>query len=269
MRTIVRHIRYESRSDEFHFTPLADPHLGNEACDEKSYIATVKRIQADPLGYWFGLGDYCDFINRKDKRFDPESLPPWLHGHRDIAKLQVERSLDILKPVKDKCLALLSGNHEEDMAVHEGRDVYATLVEELAPDGKQAEIEMGFSGFLLLRFHRASDKQGTWTLPIFLTHGWWAGRLMGNGALNLERLFGYVDARMVLAGHDHKQRAFTLTRLRARAQGGIEHEVGYCCSCGTFLDGAKYAERRGYRDAPIGALTITVRPDSHEIKVTQ
>ena len=269
MRTIVRHIRHESRADEFHIIPLSDPHLGNEACDEKAFASTIKRIADDPFAYWIGMGDYCDFINRKDKRFDVSSLPKWLYGAKDIPKTQIERVVAMLVPIKDKCLAFLKGNHEDDMALREGRDVYATLIEKLAPDGKQAEIEMGYSGFLLLRFHRGTERGNAWTLPLFLTHGWWGGRLMGNGALNLERLFGYVDALMVLAGHDHKRRAFPLTRLRPRANGGVERETGYCCSCGTFLDGAKYAERKGYRDAPIGSLEITVRPDSHEIKVTQ
>lgn len=269
MRTIVRHIRYESRIDEIHITPISDIHLGNEACDEKGLIATVKRIADDPMHYWIGMGDYCDFINRKDKRFDPESLAPWLLNKRDIAKLQMERIKEILLPIKDKCLALLSGNHEEDFAIREERDVYSALVNELAPDGKHGAIEMGFSGFLLLRFHRCMDRNNTWTLPLFLTHGWWAGRLYGNGALNLERLFGYVDARMILAGHDHKRRAFSLTRLRPATRGRVEREVGFCCSCGTYLDGANYAERKGYRDAPTGSLEIIVRPDSHEIKVTQ
>lgn len=269
MHTIVRHIRYESRPDEIHIIPISDIHLGNEACDEKALAATVKRIADDPLCWWIGMGDYCDFINRKDKRYDPESLPSWLYGKRDMAKIQQERITEILLPIAGKCLALLSGNHEEDIAIHEERDVYSTLVEKLAPDGKQGEIRMGYSGFLLLRFHRMVDSQNTWTLPLFLTHGWWAGKLMGNGALNLERIFGYVDALMILAGHDHKRRAFTLTRLRPLNNGKVAHETGYCCSCGTFMDGAKYAERKGYREAPIGALDIIVSPTTHQVKVTQ
>jgi len=57
------------RGDRFSIIPLADIHIGNAATDEKLLASTVQRIKDDDAAYWVGLGDYCEFINRSDKRF--------------------------------------------------------------------------------------------------------------------------------------------------------------------------------------------------------
>ena len=68
MRVIRREFYNVSRSDIYHITPLGDVHLGSVACDEALLQATVDRIASDPMGYWIGMGDACEFINVSDKR---------------------------------------------------------------------------------------------------------------------------------------------------------------------------------------------------------
>ena len=271
MRTITKRIEYTSRSDVFRIVPISDVHLGNVACDEKLLKATVQSIADDPFSYWIGGGDYCEFIKRRDWRWDPEVISDWLFGEPDVAAQQIKRARDYLLPIADKCLGLVKGNHEDDILRKWEHDVYATLVEALAPNGKQPQIRLGFSGFIVLRFTRMVNgtKGTTWTLPIFATHGWWGGRLYGNGALNLEKVFGWVDAQIVLAGHDHKKRAFPISRIKPSRSGKVEKVDGFCCSCGSFLDMAKYAEYKGYRPLPVGPLEIFVTPDKREVRVVQ
>ena len=269
MQTIIQHIRYDSKSAVFRIVPLADLHLGNVACDEKALQQTVDGIAADESAYWIGMGDYAEFIKPRDMRFDQKALAPWLYGKADVARHQIARLKKLLTPIAPQCLGLLTGNHERDIQRRWDHDVYTSIVEALAPDGAQKKIRLGFSGFILLRFHRLGDRKRTWTLPLFVTHGWWGGRLYGNGGLNLERVFGWVQAQMVLAGHDHKKRALSISRVKPRANGGIERIDGWCCSCGSFLDMPRYAEERGYRPLPIGPLEILVRPYAHEVRVVQ
>jgi len=271
MRTIIKRIEYSSRGDIFRIVPISDIHLGNIACDEKLLAQTVKSVADDPFSYWIGGGDYCEFIKRRDWRFDPTVEADWLFHKSDVASEQLKRAKDYLVPIKDKCLALVKGNHEDDIATRHEHDVYASLVEAIAPDGKQGKLDLGFSGFILLRFQRVQGEGShtTWTLPFFVTHGWWGGRLYGNGALNLERVFGWVEAQLVLAGHDHKKRAFPISKLRPTRGGHVERVDGFCCSCCSFLDMAKYAEYKGYRPLPVGPLEIFVEPDKHLVKVVQ
>ena len=78
MKILSREWFNVSRSDVWYLYLLGDVHLGNEAADEKRFCEVVKEVAGDDRGLWLGLGDYCDFISRKDPRFDPMSLPKWL-----------------------------------------------------------------------------------------------------------------------------------------------------------------------------------------------
>jgi len=275
MRTIVKAIPYSSRSDVIRIVPLTDIHLGNQACDEKLLRHWVKDIAESENTYWVGLGDYCEFISRKDWRTDEEAYASWLWGKHDVILPQQERLLDILSPIADKCLALLKGNHEMDTYRRENRDVYAPFCENMSKavtDPKRRQLMLGFAGFLRLKFQRMNStgtQSSSWTQDWFLTHGYWAGRLYGNGALNLGRVWGYTVADMVLAGHDHKKRAIQVSRFRPLNSGKVEKQTGFLCSCCSFLDGAKYAEEHGYPPLPVGPLEILIRPDKREIKVVQ
>lgn len=261
IRCVRRSIVHESRADVFTVVPLGDIHLGNEACNEKLLAETIKRIADDPHCYWVGMGDYCDFINRNDKRHDEESLPQWLWGIQDLAAVQRDRIIDYLTPIAPKCLGLVEGNHERDIRLRWERDVYTVLAEKL---GTRC---IGPMGFVRLSFARSGMSKHTITL--FATHGWWAGRLMGAGALNLERIVGWTNADVVLAGHDHKRRAFPLTRLVALDKDSAEERVCWAVSTGAFLDGARYAQEKGYMPSVVGSPEIIITPDKRTIKVLQ
>lgn len=270
MKTLVRTVPYDSRSDVFHLYPTPDVHLGNSACDEKALAEWVSTVAADPHAYWIGMGDYAEFINRKDKRFDEESIAPWLYGVGDLAKAQRDRAIATFAPIADKCLALVKGNHEETIYQHTERDVYGPMVEALGKTGQP--LGMDYLGFVRVAFQRAAvggQKPHCWACDIFVTHGWWAGRLHGNGSLNLERLGGWVQAQLVLAGHDHKLKTQCQVVVKPCKGGGVEKMRQVCGSVGAFLDGARYAERSGYRPSPTGWLTVTIEPDRHEIRIMQ
>ena len=223
--------------------------------------ATVKRVRDDDRCYWVGMGDYCEWINRKDRRFDPESMPSWLWGVGDLAKAQRERIIEILKPIGDKCLGLIEGNHERTILQHMERDVYTTVAE-----GIGARC-LGPMGFVRLSFVRAKTDIQLFT--ILATHGWWGGRLMGAGGLNLERVAGWSNADIVMAGHDHKRRAFPLSRLVATKADTVEEREVWVMSTGSYLGGARYAQAKGYRPLPIGAPEVIITPNHRRIQVLQ
>ena len=92
------------RGDTFTIVPLGDIHLGNRAADEKLFGAVVQRIKDDATAYWVGMGDYCDFINRSDRRFSVTALADWLKvAHlADLAKAQRDRFLDHVLPIAEE-----------------------------------------------------------------------------------------------------------------------------------------------------------------------
>jgi len=264
MRLISHTIEYTSRSDVFRIVPLSDIHLGNKACDEKLFKRVVDDIAHDDKCYTILLGDMCEFINRKDRRFDPEDLPNWLWGKGDLAKAQRAHLIEILKPIGPKILASVEGNHERAIYDHWERDVYSSIIENLCDKGEPKLV--GPSGFLRLTFKRLGNS--AFVLTFFLTHGWWGGRLMGAGALNLERILGWVEADIVLAGHDHRKRVIGMSKLYCTRY-GVRTKNCYAASCGSFLDQPAYAERAGMRPLPVGPIEILIEPDKKQVKFIQ
>ncbi len=105
---------YATSSDVFTFWVIVDVHYGSRYCAEELLETVIGKIQDDPMSYWWGGGDMCDFILYHDeKRFDPEGIAPWITV-ADLANLpmkQVERLAEKFRPSVDRCICLGIGNH--------------------------------------------------------------------------------------------------------------------------------------------------------------
>lgn len=266
MKSITRRIQYSSRSDVFRLVILSDIHLGNRHCDETLLRQMVEKIAADENCYWIGLGDLCEWINRRDSRFDPDELASWLWDEqRDIARAERARLVELLAPIGPKCLALVEGNHERAILEHAETDVYRAVAEGIGAEG----VCVGASGFIRLVFQRVTNgSRGTsWTLTLFAHHGFWGGRTVGNGANQMERMAAWVEADVILAGHDHRRRVFTMERLVSHERGAVGMRRVHAVSCGTFLNQPDYAERKGFPPLETGAVEIEVTPDKKGVRV--
>lgn len=267
MRCLTKIIDYQSRSDRIRLIPLSDIHLGNAATDERQLADTIADIQADPLCWWIGMGDYCEWINRADPRYDPDSLPEWLAGEtKDLARAQRERAIELLAPIGGKCLALLEGNHEQAILQHSERNVYQDVAEGIGAK----DVCLGVCGFLRLVFRRMAEtghKSDTWTCVVWMHHGFWGGRTAGVGPNNLERLAGAYDADVILTGHDHKRHTFSTERVASTAHNAVFTRQVHAAGCGTFCAQPLYAERKGYRPVTTGAIEVEITPDRKRVRI--
>lgn len=269
MRSIIKSIAYESSADTIKVVPLADLHLGSASCDETLLKFIVKQIAADPMCYWVGLGDYAEYITRKDPRHKETRLAGWLHGIDDLATAQTEKVIEILSPIREKCLALLVGNHELTILKHSEVDVYARLCEAIRPDPKIA-IAMGVQGFLVLRMRRSGN---SWPVRFYLHHGYGGGRLEGGHALTLGRVFKDFDTDVVLMGHRHCKYVLPRIQIAVSRGGRIYERAQVGCFCGSFMRGYSdqtevYSEVRGLPPLPVGPLMLTLIPAKKKIEVT-
>lgn len=286
MRTLIKRIPYPSRSQQIRLCILPDTHLGNAACDEIVLADFVQSVKDDEWAYWIGAGDYCEFISLRDKRFDVQSLPNWLttecrakaDGMADpglkrrplafLAAAQRDSFIERVRPIAPKCLGLLEGNHERTMALYNEQDVYSPICEAMGASAENP-LALDMCGFLRLSFQREPQKKkpDVWTYDIYLTHGWWNGQLMGNGVLNLERVFGWAVADCVIAGHDHKAKAFPLARVYPRKNGETEQRDGWCVGAGTFLGKPRYMEQA--RPLTRGWIELIIEPDKRRVRILQ
>ena len=205
MRVLSHDFHTESRSTVYKLIPLGDIHIGAAACDEDRLMKIVKRIEKDELAYWYGMGDYCDFINMRDPRFSVGTLAPWISMEMmgDLAKAQRDRFLDIFKPIAHKCIGMIEGNHETSIHKFYERDIYSEIVSEIKEAGRFApdhQLAFGFYGWSFLRFYRKGHSH---LFKINLHHGYVGGKLAGAKALEMQRWLWSHDADVVVFGHSH------------------------------------------------------------------
>ena len=270
---VIRHEWFNvSRSDVFRLVPIGDAHIGAAACDESRLVEVVNRVAADDRAYWVGLGDFAEFINVQDKRFDARVLASWIKTAdlADLAGTQRDRFLDTIKPIAGKCLGLIEGNHERWIYHRFERDIHSEIVTAIKQEAGHPDdfrLGLGYYGWLQLAFYFGSDKKGgSAIINVNIHHGFVGGRLDGGKSLNMQRWLWNHDADLVLFGHSHN----TMTQV-AQVEGidraGRYYEQvrrgGYC---GSFLrtvnpDGpSTYSEEKGYYPLPVAGIEVLLRP---------
>jgi len=277
---------YPNRSTRFEVFPIGDVHYGLVITDEERLDERIDYIKRHKYARWIGMGELCDLIVPGDRRYDEAMLAPWVDT-MDVARSQYEYVLDKLKPIKDKCWGLLNDNHTETMRLKINRDVYSDLIRDLGKDlpEEKKPKRLGFSCFLNVTFLRGpqyrsdiSRKRARATvIQFWLHHGWFGGRLMGETALNLERLAKSYDADIYLVAHGHKGMIIPLTWMTARhadMEGNRPIRMDrWAMMTQHWLNAHKagtkapaWAERRGFWPQPVGSPVIRIKPDVRYIE---
>lgn len=265
METVTHTIFYKP-GEVFTIYPLYDMHVGSIACDEKLLDGRVQEIADNPLAFWIGGGDYCDFIIRDDKRYRTSGVAKWARGHDDIVRAQLQRLMGLIKPIRHKCLLLIKGNHEDSIMSHYERDIYADIVENImpaVPPGQyRGNLAPGVVGYMVIQFKPHGDGKA-WRFTAWCHHGYGGGRYAGAKMLNIERELALRDADVVLVGHTH---------ARAVWAGATTSAAGYSqpkgAVCGSFFRSyghfETYAARKGYPPGPIDTVPLIINPELRE-----
>ena len=267
---MTKRIKITSRSQEIRIIPIGDIHLGAAACDEDLLDRVIESVK-DKNTYWIGLGDYCDFINRKDPRYSLSSEAEWLHGVSDKAKAQKEYFLEKFRPIAHKCLAMLEGNHESTILRHYERDIYSELVTGIKEAGKFApeeQLAIGYYGWLRLVFERKTKnkKSPSKKIIINLHHGFTGGKLAGGKALNMQRWLWNHDCDLAIFGHSHNTAAQPEAVEKLDGNGNWFTQIRKGAYGGTFLKtvneggSSTYSEVKGYFPLPMKGVEIIIRP---------
>lgn len=92
--------------EEITIIPLSDLHLGAKNCMLKEIKETIKMIENTPNCYTVLVGDIIDngVITGKGLGVYDNTLSPMQ---------QIQQAVELLRPIKDKILACISGNHED------------------------------------------------------------------------------------------------------------------------------------------------------------
>jgi len=268
MEVIEKQIPH-TRPDIFHIYALGDIHAGSINCAEDEIKTKVQEIKERKNAYWVGMGDYADCITEKDYRFEIKGLAPWVSPD-NIVESQRAFLKKLFQPIAPKCLAFLTGNHEELIHREHSNDITRNLCGDLnLPYG-------GYHSFLVLHFARGNTGSRR-EYKLHLWHGAGSAQTEGARLMRLVRLVNDIEASIYLMGHLHAMTNYTPDRLKCE-KGKVKSTQLIAQMTGSWLKAymqpekgqtlnPTYIEKKGYKPSRIGCPIIHINPDKDNISV--
>ena len=220
---------------------LTDVHVGAEEFDLKKFSEAVSAIVKDKNAVWFGNGDLLELIPPNYKISQRgQSIPP---------DEQYLSFLQLVAPIKDKCLFIRGGNHDFLRSFNIlDFDVCKTLA---------AELNVPY--FQYPGYSRITVKDKDWYLVS--GHGKSGAK---NGDLELDKLASvYSEGDVFLLGHNHQLYAKPVDSIRVDGDEEALKRRWYIRG-GSFL---RYAEHARYSMYPIVRTGwITMEFSEEEVK---
>ena len=116
----------------FELIPVYDIHFGTVFHDKHLFNRLVRYIQDNENAYWFCGGDIADFLPLQDKRFEYDILEKSFKKNLErILTYTVEYATEKLKPIANKCLFMISGNHDSYYRIRFGFDPISSICKNL------------------------------------------------------------------------------------------------------------------------------------------
>jgi hypothetical protein len=210
------------------FVPLSDLHIGHVDCDKQYLRDTVAWIKKKGAITCL-MGDMIDAIGMRDKRFEINSLDPFFLPYLDqLYQKQVEVFLDIIRPIEDQVLWVMTGNHETTI---KKRSTFDAI--ELIASALDIPI-LTDPGFSVLRFQASTS---TCHIKIWASHGCFLGGRLRGGKVNRLEQVGqhFPGCDLYLAGHTHDKWVTESHQVRLTKNLKIEERRCYYGNTGAFM----------------------------------
>jgi len=216
---------------------FADTHILAPETDMNKLETHIKLVQnhmaKNPNVFWVHLGDWCDYISPKDKRFDINNPAPSIIEQSRKAK-------QLFRNIKNGCIGTISGNHDHTIMQNYG-DVVRDISEDL-------QIPyLGDSGFVKIQMQDSSGINGKrWSYDIFLAHGFGGGRKYGSKINKVQDFAQYIDADFYLVGHFHSFIPIKNLALGITRNGTMRMRPRWFIQCPAYLEGYPETDKSNY-----------------------
>jgi hypothetical protein len=257
MRVVQKIIDLDSRTEkDWRLIPIGDIHIGNRNCDIPLLQRIVDRVRDDERALWIGMGDYSDSITCKDKRYDLNSIDSRF-ATPDVQYRKIE---EIFRPIKDKCIGLLDGNHDYLQWLEHSHNYVDTMAYNMGVPYLTMDAYVRLS----VRRHYGEGKTaGAKNIEFYAHHGWSNARTNGSKVNRIEDLAGiFPNLDLYLMGHVH-----LLGNSPSRFQLAVDKSMKivqkkeHFVFTGSFLKGyvdgtVSYVERKAYQPTALGSPCI-------------
>ena len=245
---------------EIEIVPIADVHLGDAQSNWKKLQEVIDYIANTKNCYTILNGDMIDNAIKASV------------GDIYSAKLspmeQIDKFIDFVAPIKEKILAVTTGNHEARTYKHTGIDISRHVAHRLGLDDRYAPENYVLFVSFGIPFETRPNRRYTYSLHG--THGsGGGGRLVGGKMNAVERMAGNVDADIYLHSHTHLPATFKQDFIRTDSRTKtIRQTTKLFVNTNAFLGYGGYGETFGFKPATISPVKIKLRPNRSELYST-
>lgn len=244
--------------DRIEIHPLADLHIGDRMCDWPLVKERLEYIAKTPNAYCILDGDLMDtaICSSIGDTYAADPVSPM-----DQLKLCVQ----LFAPIKDKILAVLSGNHESRLYRFDGIDITEIMCAQLGIPERYSPT----TALVFVRFGRGNSKyhHRPQMYSIYVTHGSGGGRKEGGKINRLADLATIVDADLYLMGHTHLPAILKENYFRVNAGNSSVMEVEKLfVNSAAALNYGGYGDRQGFKPASRSNPVIYLDGHKREMK---
>ena len=234
---------------------LGDFHLGSGNFSLSQFLQYVSYIQKHPEVKVVGMGDYVELA----------SLSRYGASAKQLGTTQLFDLIQIFKPIKDRIIILLEGNHEERFwnATHGVDTITKSLadalrIKPLLPGPERGQL------FIVKVTKGKSSKY----YPVYAIHGY--TRATVQKATQLRKIFENIHTALVVHAHIHQIYKDHRTYYSVRQEGEkfylTVHEQHWLTT-GCFVKNLGYAERVSYPVTKIGAPIVRFHGDKEALEI--
>jgi len=221
---------------------LGDIHEGSANHAEKEFAQAIRIIKDTENSYVFGMGDYIDAINHHDKRFNPSEIDPeyLVKDLKDLPVKQMNKLYTKIKPIQDKFLGLLYGNHEESYVKYNSFDPVHYL------SNMMDVPKLGYTAIFRLGIIREKGRtRPNYNFIFDLNHGPHGGGGMREGSPvnKVHDVFRWTSGDVRVMGHIHSLAEDAKKFIEYRQGDNISYKTVWYGVSGCFM----YKTREGTR----------------------
>lgn len=251
--------KFPERAD-IEIWPIADVHLGAAEHDTERWMAFCKELANRDNAYAVVAGD---LINNSTRSSIGNGVFTEVMRPREQKKLMAE----MLRPLKDKILCVVSGNHErrsgKDADDDPTYDICCKLDIETYYRENMAFVKMHFG-------KEQTDGQRNPTYVLVVVHGSSGGQLTG-GVVNRAERFAYVldGADILILGHSHKPFTTAPSKIKIDPQhDSVSFKPFRVVSATSWLNYGGYACQKMLPPTSITPQIIRLSGKRKQIEVT-
>jgi predicted phosphodiesterase len=252
--------------DQIRIIIMSDWHIGSKECNYNLIKEQVRQVLENENTYCVINGD---IINN-----DTKASVGDIYGQTMSPMEQMKKAIDLLKPIKNKILALNRGNHCDRTYRQDGIDLMCFLARELEIESRYDPV----ATLLFIRFGELSSNRAETNgsgekrkacYSLYMTHGSSGGRTVGAKGNALQRLGDVVKADICVVSHTHFPMCFRecYYEIDYRNSCAVKKETVYVNSGSTLEYESTYAEKMSLRPSSLYQPVIILNGKKKEVQV--